>query len=71
MITETTRKQIHELLDRVLAADLQPWPRFRLTCKSDGTMLIAITIGGVSIEQEVSAGNEQEAVVRALEATAP
>ena len=69
-MTDMTRTQIHDLLDRVLDADPSPWPKFWLTRRTDGGMSIDVKVGSVDIKQEFDAGGEGEAVTRALEATA-
>ena len=69
-MTDTTRKQIHDLLDRVLDADPSPWPKFWLTRRADGSTDMKVKIGSTSIEQVYGGDDAGAAVTRALEATA-
>lgn len=65
-MTDATRKQLHDLLDRVLDDEDYPWFWF-----SGGPChRIKVRINGVEFEEKRGAGVFGRAVTRAAEATA-
>lgn len=63
------RQGIHDLLDRVLDADPSPWPKFWLTCKSNGRTSLKVSLRDITIDQDFGPDNEGEAIARARAAT--